>query len=115
MIVLLGVIAACLLVQLGAATRPVRAQDTSATVGRDESVFAVAGRLGEDVHGLYLVDYENATICVYQYSPGQRRLRLTAARTYAFDRRLDEYNTEPSPREIRTLVEQHRRLEDAGD
>jgi hypothetical protein len=33
-----------------------------------------------------------------------------ASRTYLFDVRLDEYNTEPPPSEIKKLVEQQKRL-----
>jgi hypothetical protein len=33
-----------------------------------------------------------------------------AARNYKFDVQLDEYNTEPLPREIQKLVQQHKRL-----
>jgi len=112
-VVLLSVIATCLLVQAGVATSAARAQISSANrVGSagEGGVFAIAGQVTPDTYGLYLVDSGNATICVYQYLPGTRQLRLMAARTYAYDRQLDEYNTQPSPREIKRLVEQHRRL-----
>ena len=35
-----------------------------------------------------------------------------AARSTVFDRRLEAYNTEPLPKEIRDLVGEARRLED---
>ena len=38
-------------------------------------------------------------------------LRLLAARTYAFDRKLDQYNTEPDPLEIKKLRDDARRLD----
>lgn len=76
------------------------------------SVIAVPGQISRDAYGLYLVDLENRTICVYQYLPTSKKLRLQAARTFAYDTRLDELNTEPSPREIKRLVEQQRRLTD---
>ena len=107
---LLAVIAACLLVEAGS-TASTTSSELSA--GGKGSVFAVAGQITPDTYGLYLVDLENGTICVYQYLGGARRLRLMAARTFAYDRQLDEYNTEPLPREIRELVEQQRRLERA--
>jgi len=109
---LLGAVAAWMLIQAGRSGAPAQAQVTAS--GGGGNVFAIAGQLSRDVYGLYLVDLEHATICVYEYLPagtGSSRLRLMAARTFAFDRQLDEYNTEPLPREIKTLVEQHRRLQ----
>lgn len=74
-------------------------------------VYIVAGQISSSTYGLYLVDYENQTICVYQYSPGDRKLRLMSARTYRFDVKLDEFNTsDPTPREVRDLVGKQRRL-----
>lgn len=74
-------------------------------------VYIVAGQISSNTYGLYLVDYDNQTICVYQYSPGDRKLRLMSARTYRFDVKLDEFNTfDPTPREVRDLVSRQRRL-----
>ena len=106
-VVLLSVIATCLLIQVGVATSSADAQVTGA--GADK-LFAVAGQITPGAFGLYLVDLEANTICVYQYVPTDRKLKLVAARTTLFDRQLDEYNTQPSPREIKTLVGQHKRL-----
>ena len=108
-VLLLGVIAACLLFQAFAGSDVAIAQ--SPTRG-ENGMVAVAGQISSDVFGLYLVDTQSKTVCVYQYVGGNtRKLKLLAARTYTYDSQLDEYNTEPSPREIKTLVEQHRRLE----
>jgi len=108
-VVLLSVIATCLLIQVGVATTPAGAQVTS---GGADKLFAVAGQITPGAFGLYLVDLEADTICVYQYTATDRRLKLVAARSTLFDRQLDEYNTQPSPREIKTLVGQHKRLGD---
>ena len=59
------------------------------------------------------MDLEYGTICVYEWVPQTRKLRLMAARTYLFDRQLDEYNTELSPKEIKKLVAQQQRLDEA--
>lgn len=74
------------------------------------SLFVVPAQLSRDSYGLYLVDPQNSTICVYQYLVNERRLRLVAARTCLFDRQLDSYNTEPEPAEIEKLVQDARRL-----
>lgn len=113
-VMLLGLIAACLLIEVGFTASAARGQPGSgaATGG----VFVVAGQVTPETYGIYLVDLENATICVYQYLPGTARrgvLRLRAARTFIYDRQLDAYNTEPPPREIKKIVEQHKRLGDA--
>lgn len=116
LVALLGLCAVALVVLL-AAPLPTA---TGQVVGgqRDGGVFAVPAQVGPDAYGLYLIDSENATICVYEYTPGRGsvspQLRLTAARRYSFDMRLEDYNTQPSPREIRELVEQHRRMEEAS-
>jgi hypothetical protein len=106
-VLLLAVIATCLLIEAGAGSRPVYADATSASAG---NMIAVAGKVTADTYGLYLVDLKNGTIMVYEYLSGKRQLRLMAARTYQFDVQLDEYNTEPSPREIKKLVQQNKRL-----
>ncbi|MHC4562773.1 MAG: hypothetical protein ACYS8X_08395 [Planctomycetota bacterium] len=77
-----------------------------------QTMLAVPGQITHDTYGLYLVDLEKQTICVYQYAKTSKKLRLLAARTYAFDTQLDDYNTEPSPRQVRELVQSHRRLTD---
>ncbi|HNX27264.1 MAG TPA: hypothetical protein PKK48_07640 [Phycisphaerae bacterium] len=84
---------------------------TPAVGAGNNGVYIVAGQISSNTYGLYLVDYENQTICVYQYSPGDRKLRLMSARTYRFDVNLDEFNTsDPTPREVRDLVGRQHRL-----
>lgn len=78
--------------------------------GGSSGVFVIAGQVTRDTYGLYLVDPQNSTICLYQYLANERRLRLVAARTYLFDRQLDSYNTDPEPAEIEKLVQEARRL-----
>ncbi len=111
-VVLLAVIATCLVIEVGFATSPAVAQTTSGWGAA--GVFAVAGQVSPQTYGIYLVDLENSSICVYQYLHGTRRLKLVAARSTIYDRQLDDYNTEPRPRDIKELVEQHRRLEGAS-
>ncbi|MBN1554762.1 MAG: hypothetical protein JXA11_08450 [Phycisphaerae bacterium] len=106
----LAVTAASLLtslaMQAGAQTAP------RSVAGADGKVFVTAGRISRETYGLYLVDETNRTISVYQVAPKAKdKLRLMAARTYAYDVRLDDFNTSPPPREIQRLVEQHKRLE----
>ncbi len=77
-------------------------------------VFAIAGQITGDSYGLYLVDVENGTICLYEYVAGKRRLWLRAARTFLADVRLDAYNTLPEPKEVLKMVSEARRLKDVS-
>jgi len=101
----LATIAGLLLVQLAADGPIARGQVTAAEEG---GVFAVAGQITSDSFGIYLVDTERQTLTVYQWLPSVKKLRLLAARNYRFDLGLDEFNTEPSVREIQQLTREHR-------
>ena len=103
-------LAAWLIFEAGANVAAAGAQPATGSAASG-SVLAVAGQVTRDTYGLYMVDLDNRTICVYQWLAKSRKLRLMAARTYTYDRELDEYNTEPSPRDIRDLVRKARRLE----
>jgi len=108
-VALLAVIATCLVIEVGVAASAASAQ--TAGTGGTPMVFAVAGKVTPETYGLYLVDLEHGNICVYQYLPANRRIRLMAARTFVFDRQLEDFNNEsPTPREVKKLVEQQRSL-----
>ena len=67
--------------------------------------MSMPGRITADGYGVYLVDPRTNMLAVYQWIPGNPgRLKLVATRNCTFDLQLDEYNTEPSPSEIRELV-----------
>ncbi len=114
----LAVAAALLGANLLAPPRPAEAQTGSASgsgggsAGAAGEIFAVAGQISRDTYGLYLLDNRNGTICLYEYVPTTRKLRLVAARTFIYDRQLDSYNTEPTPRDVAKLVAEARRLKE---
>ncbi len=110
-VILLSVIATCLLIEVG---RGVPAARGEPSVGSSASgdVIAVSAQLTPDSYGVYLLDAKRGTMAVYQFQPSKRTLRLMAVRGYGFDMQLDEYNTEPSPLEIKKLVQQQQRLGD---
>ena len=109
-VVLLAVIAACLMIEVGASVASGRVGQRGDSAAGNSTTLAVSGQISRDSYGLYLVDLKNRTITIYQYIPSKHSLHLLAARTFEFDVQLDEYNTDPSPREIKRLVEQHKRL-----
>jgi len=68
-------------------------------------VFVMPGQFRENVWGCYLLDVDSKTLCAYQYFPGEKKLRLAAARSYRSDVKLENFNTDPSPNEIKALVD----------
>ena len=111
LVILLSAIAACLMIEVGRGAQDAPGAQAPEGAGK-AGLFAVAGQITRDTYGLYLVDVERRTICVYQYVPTTRKLHLRAARNITFDVQLDNYNTELAPQEVKKLVEQHRRLKD---
>lgn len=77
------------------------------------SIVVVPVQIDRDSYGVVMVDKANETIWVYEINsrgPAQNRLRLLAARSWQYDRQLQEYNTgEPKPEQIRLLLEAYRR------
>ncbi|MHC4984085.1 MAG: hypothetical protein ACYTF6_13070 [Planctomycetota bacterium] len=87
-------------------------EESAAPSARPQRLYAAVGQVTKDTYGLYMVDPEYATIVVYEWSPQAGKLRLMAARTYLFDRQLEDYNTELPPREVKKLVAEQKRLGD---
>ena len=72
-------------------------------------VFVMPAQFAVNSWGCYLLDVDSQTIVAYQYFPGEKQLRLTAARNYNYDRRLRNFNTgAPSPAEVQQLIEKER-------
>ena len=65
----------------------------------------VAVQMSTNTWGCYVLDIDAQVMCVYQYVPGERLLRLQAARSIAYDRKLEAFNTVPLPREVADLVQ----------
>lgn len=66
-------------------------------------VFVMPCQLSLNTWGCYLLDVDAQTLAVYQYQ--EKQLKFLAARNVRWDRRLTNYNTTPSPREVQELVE----------
>jgi hypothetical protein len=69
------------------------------------AVKIVPAQLASGSWGCYVLDIQTRHLTVYQYHPGERQLRLVAARDVQHDLNLNDFNTAPSPREISQLVE----------
>jgi hypothetical protein len=109
------VIAACLVII--AATHLVRSDDKAAglafgqpvTGGGARGIFAFSGQLSKGSFGLYMVDVDAMNLWVYEYLPQEGCLRLAAARTWRYDRYLENYNVCGLPPDaIESMIEEQR-------
>ncbi len=88
-------------------------QTAGATGAR--GVFAFSGQLAKGTYGVYMVDADAMTIWVYEYLPQKGCLRLAGARTWRYDRYLENYNIcDLPPHVVEQMVEEQRqyRLQD---
>ncbi len=77
--------------------------------GGARGVFAFSGQLSKGTYGVYLVDVDAATMWAYEYLPQKGCLRLAAARTWRYDRYLENHNVCDLPPEIvEQMVEEQR-------
>jgi len=80
-------------------------------------IYMCPAQLGPTTFGLYMIDVDAGTLWCYEYTPNQ--LRLVAARSWIFDRYLEEYNVVGlRPADVAKLVQEQRsqrlRLEELG-
>ena len=103
----LAAIAIGMFVPNGEVVSPALAQPVMHAGAR--GVFAFTGRLSQNSFGLFMVDVDAMTIWCYEYLGGSKELRLVAARSWMYDRYLENFNCEgPSPSEIEIYVQQER-------
>lgn len=70
-------------------------------------VMAFPVQLGREEQGLAMVDTDAGTLWLYQYKMPGYQLKLLAARSWMYDRYLEEYNCAPlTPSEVAELIEQ---------
>ena len=65
--------------------------------GGARGVFAFSGQLSKGTYGLYMVDMDSMTIWVYEYLSQKGCLRLAAARTWRYDRYLENQTSAICP------------------
>jgi hypothetical protein len=75
-------------------------------------IYAFTGQLGTKDYGLFMVDIDTGTLWCYQLARGREgelQLQLVAARSWIFDRFLEEFNVaKPTPSEVQMMVRQQR-------
>lgn len=78
--------------------------------GGARGVFAFSGQLSKNTYGVYVVDVDAMTMWVYEYLPHKSCLRLAAARTWRYDRYLENHNIcDLPPEAVEQMVEEQRR------
>ena len=106
--VFLGIIAACLLLRLDEPMAS-RALGQPVSQAGARGVFAFTGQLTKNTFGVFMVDVDAGTIWCYEWDGGRGCLRLIAARSWRYDRYLEEFNAcDLPPREVERMVEMER-------
>lgn len=68
-------------------------------------VMAFNAQLDKDNYGIIMVDVDAGTLWVYKLTQPGDQLKLTAARSWMYDRYLEEYNcASPTPTDVSQLV-----------
>lgn len=86
--------------------------------GGARGVFAFSGQLSKSTYGVYMVDIDAMTIWAYEYLPQKGCLRLAAARTWRYDRYLENHNIcDLPPDVVEQMIEEQRqyRLQSSED
>lgn len=81
------------------------AQQAPQPVAGGAGLFLMPAQLSSSSWGCYVMDVDRQTLMVYQYTPGDRALKLNASRDFSNDRRLRRFNTTPSPDEVKSLLD----------
>jgi hypothetical protein len=72
-------------------------------------IYMMPAQLGPTTFGVYLMDVDSGTICVYKAIPETSRFRLMAARSFKNDRFLEDYDNEGLlPRDVQKVVANQR-------
>ena len=73
-------------------------------------IYMMPAQLGPQEFGLYLMDVDSSTICVYRALPQTSRFQLMAARSFKNDRFLEDMNNDsPNPKQVQGIIEGQRR------
>jgi len=114
--VLLAIIASALVLRLdeGRLMRSAMAQTEGPGGGLvgARGIYAFSGQLSSRTYGVFMLDVDTGTIWCYELDRAandELLLRLVAARTWASDRYLEEFNVaDPVPGAVRVMVQQQR-------
>lgn len=102
---LVAILIVVLLGHSGGEMLPAAMAQPQQPIAGGSGIFIMPGQFSTNTWGCYLLDVDQQTLAAYQYMPGDKNLRLVAARNFQYDRRLKNFNTVPDPQEINTLVQ----------
>jgi hypothetical protein len=108
--ILLASVATALWVRPGDGPLPTALAQGQALAGA-RGIFAFTGPLSRDQYGLFMLDVDQGTLWCYAFETagGTSKLRLVAARTWIYDRYLQDFNcAAPDFRMVQQLVSQQR-------
>lgn len=81
------------------------------TTAGARGVFAFSGQLTKGSYGVFVVDTDSMTIWAYEYNAAKGCLRLAGARSWRYDRYLENHNLCDLPPEVvEKMVEEQRQL-----
>lgn len=106
--VALAVIAVC---ELGRASSygPIALGQVGSGGGGQRGVFAFSGQLSSGSYGVYMIDVDSMTIWCYEYQKDRGCMRLAAARSWKYDRYLEQHNVcDITPADVERLIEDQR-------
>ncbi len=112
--VALSVIATCLLLRPDPSFSGAAFGQTAMT--GTHGIHAFTGQLDRDKYGLFMMDMDNSTVWVYEYYPTKHRLKLACARTFKYDRYLENHNNDDvtAPERIREMLERQQNRQNTG-
>jgi hypothetical protein len=98
----------CLIFMAGRFGQPAKAH-AELQADTDSGISVIPVQLTRDSYGLAMVNTVEQTIWLYEIdnrSPAHNRLRLLAARSWKYDRLLENYNTaDPKPEQVKMMLE----------
>jgi hypothetical protein len=86
----------------GGVSRPAFAQSTVSAGAH--GVFAFSGQVSKNAYGVFMVDVDAGTIWCYRFDQGGDKLKLVAGRDWRFDRKLENWGTEPPTTVIQQIL-----------
>jgi hypothetical protein len=77
--------------------------------GIESGILVIPVQIKRDSYGLAMVDTIGQTLWIYELNsrgPAHSRLSLFAARSYRYDKMLEQYNTaEPKPEDVKIILD----------
>jgi hypothetical protein len=105
-IIVVGVLIALF---IGSKIEPPTIAQAELQTDMDSGILVVPVQLGRESYGVAMVDTVGQTLWIYEMNnrgPTHSRLNLLAARSFRYDRLLEQYNTaEPKPEQVKILLE----------